>query len=160
MTPVVVLNTKPAGSPGVIDQVVTVPVTVGAQATMAVSFLNSTESGAKARLVGAGIRTVTVRTAEALPVLFIAVTVMGVAPTAIVGVPSKAQVVEFTITPGMAGEIEHEVIKPVVVGVCVAVTPTVSTTAAGVKTIVGFAINTVTFRVADTEPVLFVAVTV
>jgi len=54
----------------------------------------------------------------------------------------------------------HAVIEPVVKGVCVAVLPTVSTTAAGVKTIVGFAIKTAMLNVAEEEPVVFDAVTV
>ena len=69
-------------------------------------------------------------------------------------------VVAFTVRPGMAGEIAQDAIVPVVVGVCVAGTAAVSTTAAGVKTIVGFAITTARFKVAEAVPVVFVTVIV
>ena len=42
-----------------------------------------------------------------------------------------------------------QVATPVVVGVCVAAMPSVSTTVAGVKAIVGFAIRTEIFRTVD-----------
>jgi hypothetical protein len=76
-----------------------------------------------------------------------------------------AHVVAFTDKPGIAGEIEHDV-APDEVGVCVVkaepaiAVPTVSTTLVGLNESVGFEINTVTFNMAEVEPVLFVAVTV
>ena len=51
-------------------------------------------------------------------------------------------------------------IVPVVVAVCVAATPIVSTTVGAAKEIVGFAITVARFKVADVEPVEFVAVIV
>ena len=46
MAPVATLNSRPAGKAGVIDQVVTVPVTVGVHVAMAESIIKVAESGA------------------------------------------------------------------------------------------------------------------
>ena len=70
-----------------------------------------------------------------------------------------AQVVAFTLRPGIDGEIEQDV-APTEVGVCAATIPIVSDTVEGEKLRVGLATNTATFNVAVTNPVLFVAVTV
>jgi len=68
-----------------------------------------------------------------------------------------AHVDAFTLRPGIAGEITQPVIVPVVTGVCVAATPTVSTSVEGVNATVGFAVSTVSVKEAVEVPEPFEA---
>ena len=61
---------------------------------------------------------------------------------------------------GRAGEIRQPETVPVVVAVCVAEMPIVSTTVPGVYDTVGFAINTARLRTVLPVPVLFESVMV
>ena len=61
---------------------------------------------------------------------------------------------------GKAVPVIAQDVTPVVVGVCVAAIPSVSTTVAGVNAMVGFGIRTARFKVAAVEPVEFAAVIV
>jgi hypothetical protein len=154
----VVAFTERPGIAGAIAQEVIVPVVAGV-CVAALPIVSTTVEGVKA-IVGLAMSTATFSVVAVEPVLLVAVTVKAEEAAAVVGVPVMAQVVVFTVRPGIAGAIAQEVIVPVVDAVCVAATPTVSTTVEGVKAIVGLAMSTATFKVVAALPVLLVAVTV
>ena len=83
------------------------------------------------------------------------------AAAAIDGVPVMAQVEALMLRPaGRAGEIRQPDTIPVVTAVCVADTPTVSTTVVGENDTVGFASTTARFNTALPVPVLLESVMV
>ena len=75
--------------------------------------------------------------------------------------PVMAHVVLLMLNPaGRAGAMRQPDTVPVVVAVCVAETPMVSTIVEGLYDTVGFAISTARFRTVVPRPVLFESVTV
>ncbi len=160
MAQVKMLMLSPKGNAGAMAQLTRVPVVVGVCVT-ALPRVSTTVLGEK-DTVGFAMRTLRFSAADPDPVLFVAVIVKPVGMSVASGVPVMAQVVVLMLRPkgSMPTLMEQFVMVPVIVGVCVAALPMVSTNVLGEKDTVGLASRTVKFKLAMADPVLFEAVIV
>src|SRR5712691_10170345 len=111
-------------------------------------------------MMGVPLITLRFRTVVPRPVLFESVMVYAVEEDATLAVPVMLHVALMLRPVGRAGEMRQPDTVPVVVAVCEAAKPIVSTTVEGLYDTVGLGMSTARFRTVVPRPVLFESVMV